>query len=264
MPEATSDGIRIAYDDAGSGEPALLFLSGWCANRTVFANLMQRCNLRRRCLALDWRGHGESAKPEGGFGAADLVRDALSVIRASGAQQVIPVALAHAGWIALQLRRELGARVPRLILLEWLVLGAPPPFLVALDGMQSHQHWRATVDVIFEQWLHKVDDPALEHFVRDEMGAYGFDMWSRAAREIAAAYHQEGSPLMALAKLNPSLPVLHLYAQPAHEAFLEAQQDFAAAHSWFQVKRLHAHSHFPMYEVPDEMAKALEEFAAGQ
>ena len=43
------------------------------------------------------------------------IKDALSVIRASGVQQVIPVALAHSGWIALQFRRELGERIPKLI-----------------------------------------------------------------------------------------------------------------------------------------------------
>lgn len=263
MPEVSADGIRIAYDDGGSGEPALLFLAGWCSNRTVVETLMQRCSRHRRCLSLDWRGHGESEKPEGDFGASELVSDALSVIRASGVERVIPVALAHSGWVALQLRRELGSRIPRIILLEWLVLGAPPPFLVALDGMQSPQHWRATVDAIFELWLRNVENPALEHFVRDEMGAYGFDMWSRAAREIARAYGKEGSPLVALEKFDPSLPVLHLYAQPQDESYLDAQQDFAATHPWFSAKRLRARSHFPMFEVPDEIAGEIEEFAAG-
>jgi pimeloyl-ACP methyl ester carboxylesterase len=213
-------------------------------------------------LTLDWRGHGESGKAADDFGATALTNDALSVIRASAAQQVIPVALAHSGWIALQLRRELDARIPKLVLLEWLILGAPPPFLVALDSMQSPQHWRATVDVVFEQWLHGVDNPALEHFVRDEMGSYGFDMWSRAAREIAAAYNAEGNPLAALARLDPQPSVLHLYSQPADESYLEAQEEFAVKNTWFHVKRLHAHSHFPMFEVPDELAQAIEEFAA--
>jgi len=262
MQEVVSDGVNIAYDDAGSGEPALLFLSGWCANRSVFNRLMQRCSRHRRCLALDWRGHGDSSKPAGDFGAADLANDARSVIHASSVQQVIPVALAHSGWVALQLRRELGNQIPRLILLEWLVLGAPPPFLVALDGMQSPQQWRETVDAIFEQWLHGVDNPALEHFVRSEMGSYGFDMWSRAAREIAAAYNKEGSPLAVLAQLDPSLPVLHLYSQPADEAFLNAQEEFVAKHPWFHARRLNARSHFPLFEVPDELAEAVEQFAA--
>jgi hypothetical protein len=32
----TSVGIEIVYDDVGEGEPTLLFMSGWCCDRTVF------------------------------------------------------------------------------------------------------------------------------------------------------------------------------------------------------------------------------------
>jgi hypothetical protein len=39
-----------------------------------------------------------------------------------------------------------------------------------------------------------------------------------------------------------------------------AQQSFAAVHPWFSVYRLEAQSHFPMFEVPDAIASAIEEF----
>jgi hypothetical protein len=47
MPATTSNGIRIVYDDLGRGEPALLFLPGRCANRTVFADLAAECSRHR-------------------------------------------------------------------------------------------------------------------------------------------------------------------------------------------------------------------------
>src|SRR5262245_57432957 len=97
----------IAYDDEGEGGPALLLLSGWCADRTVFADLAPACSTQRRVLALDWRGHGESDPPVGDFGIAGLVEDALAVIRDANADVVVPVALAHAGWVALELKRRL-------------------------------------------------------------------------------------------------------------------------------------------------------------
>ena len=46
---------------------------------------------------------------------------------------------------------------------------------------------------IFEQWLHSTND---ERFVNIEMGAYDFDMRSRAARDINAAYATCGRPSM--------------------------------------------------------------------
>jgi hypothetical protein len=54
---------------------------------------------------------------------------------------------------------------------------------------------------------------------------------------------------------------MHLYAQPADEDYLAAQEQAAEQHPWFQVCRLEAHSHFPMFEVPDDMVARIEEFA---
>jgi hypothetical protein len=39
----------------------------------------------------------------GDFGLPDLVEDALAVVVASGAPTVVPVAVSHAGWVAIEL-----------------------------------------------------------------------------------------------------------------------------------------------------------------
>lgn len=262
MPEVTSHGTRISYDDQGRGEPALLFMPGWCGSRSVFDQLAARCAARRRTLALDWRGHGQSEAPDGDFGASALVEDALSVIEASGAERVVPVALSHAGWVAIELRRRLGSRVPKLVLLDWIIMEAPPPFLAALQSLQDPSLWQQTREQLFSMWTHGVDIPELSRYVREDMGSYGFDMWSRAGREIGSAYAKAASPLQALATLDPAVQVLHLYAQPDDPGYLAAQQSFGAAHPWFQVHNVQARSHFPLLEAPDEMATAIERFVA--
>ena len=260
MPSTRSQSVSIVYDDVGQGEPALLLMPGWCANRTVFQDLLSRCSRHRRTLAFDWRGHGQSGPAGGEFGEEQLIEDALSVIAASRASQLIPVAMAHAGWVALKLRQRLGLRIPKLVHLDWLVLDPPAAFLQALDGMQSPESWNQTVHQIFDLWLHGVESPKLTRFVREEMGAYGFEMWSRAAREIKASYTKAGNPLKAMLALNPSLPVLHLYAQPRDPEYFTTQQIFAETHPWFYVERLKAQSHFPLLEVPEVMTTSIERF----
>lgn len=260
MPEACSNGVRISYDDRGEGGPALLFLPGWCVSRKVFADLPRVAAARRRVLALDWRGHGESEAAPASFGAEELVEDAIAVIEASGARSVVPVALAHAGWIAIELRRRLGDRIAKLVLIDWLVQEAPPPFLRVLAAIQSPEHWSTARDLLFSIWLRGVDDDELKCFIASDMGAYGFEMWARAGREIEAAYRRWGSPLAALAGLAATLPVLHLYAQPDEPGYLAAQQSFAANNPWYSVVKLDARSHFPMFEVPQEMSAEIKRF----
>jgi pimeloyl-ACP methyl ester carboxylesterase len=260
MAETYSYGVRISYDDLGQGGPALLMMPGWCANRTMFKHLAPRSSTYRRTLALDWRGHGQSGPAQGDFGADDLLEDALAVIETSGAQQIVPVATAHAGWVAIELRRRLGKRIPKLVLLDWIILDPPAPFVGALKAFQDPQRWEQAREQLFSLWLEGVDNPEVIHFVRQEMGAYGFEMWARAGREILAAYTEAINPLKALASLNPPVPVLHLYAQPDDPGYLDAQQAFAVEHSWFNVRKLEVHGHFPMLDVPEVMSAAIKEF----
>lgn len=169
------------------------------------------------------------------------------------------MALSHGGWWALELRRQLGPRVPRLVLLDWLVLEPPPPFLLAVRALRTPR-WKQARDALFAMWLHGVDSPDVIRFIHEDMGSFPGDMWNRAGREIEAVYSRDGSPLQALAGLSPPVPTLHLYAQPEDSAWLAAQRSFASSHPWFQVQKLASRSHFPLLELPEEMAARLGRF----
>jgi len=262
MPEIRSKGARIRYEDVGRGESALLFLPGWCTSRAVFGPVSSRLSARHRMLSVDLRGHGQSEQGDEDFTSSTLVEDVLAVVQASGARQVVPVALSHAGWLALELRRRLGERVAGLVLLDWIVLEPPRAFLEALKGLQS-ESWQGSRNSLFRMWLEGVDSEEVIRFVQEDMGAFGQEMWQRAGREIASAYAREGYPLRALSALSPPVPVMHLYSQPEDPAYLMAQQSFAADHPWFQAVKLDARSHFPTLEAPETVALHLERFLSG-
>jgi pimeloyl-ACP methyl ester carboxylesterase len=213
-------------------------------------------------LSVDLRGHGQSEQGGEDFTSGTLVGDLLAVLQASGVQQAIPVALSHAGWFAIELHRRLGARVPGIVLLDWLILEPPPQFLGVLKGLQS-EAWRESRDALFGMWLAGVDSAEAIRFVREDMGAFDGEMWKRAAREIASAYGREGYPLRALSALSPPVPAVHLYSQPQDPAYLMAQQSFAADHPWFRAVRLDARGHFPTFEVPEALAEHIERFVSG-
>ncbi len=254
-----STGARIRYDDVGQGEPALLFIPGWCTSRQVFRKLVPPCSAMHRALVVDLPGHGDSESPGPDFDTATVVEHLRAVIDASGARRVVPVALSHAGWCAMELRRQLGSRIPGMVLLDWLVVETPPPFLQALRTLQSPQ-WQQARDGLFSLWLQGVDSRDVIRFVREDMGSFGQDMWRRAGREIEKAYARHGNPLQALADLAPPVPTLHLYAQPEDPAWLTAQRSFSSSYPWFQVQKLPTRSHFPALEVPEEMAVRIGRF----
>ena len=255
---------RMAYAVSGTGEPALLFLPGWCGDRTVFDGLVDRLGEHRRVLAVDLPEHGESPRTGQDVTTADIVDLAAATVDELGIDRVVPVALSHAGWAAIELRRRLGAeRVPGLVLLDWMVLGTPPGFAEALAGLQDAAAWSEVRAALFGMWTQGVDEPAVDEYVAS-MGEYGAEYWARAGREISHGFASTPRPLDALEALEvleQPCPTLHLYAQPADDDVLAAQESYAQEHPWFSVRRLDAHSHFPMFEVPDEMTALIEEFA---
>jgi pimeloyl-ACP methyl ester carboxylesterase len=256
----TARPAAAGLDDLGAGEPALLLVPGWCGDRDVFDDLAVRLATGRRTLVTDLRGHGDLADPAAAdFGAADQVDDLVATLEARGIHRVIPVTLAHAGWFAIELRRRLGPeRVPGLVLVDWMPLGTPPGFTDALAGLQDPDHWHEVRATLTGMWVSGVGSAAVHEYVV-AMTAYGFAHWSRAGREIAACFEQ-GSPVAVLAALG-GCETLHLYAQPADPAYLAVQEEFSRLHRWFRVRRLDAVSHFPPLEVPDTMAREIEEFA---
>ena len=251
MPHAeTKDGVSIAYTDAGSSDTACLCMPGWCIERTIFDPLIARAGKGRRVIALDWRGHGESGPSEGDFGASELLEDALAVVAASGVKRVIPVAQAHAGWIAIDLARRLGDRVPGLVLTSWMLFAPPPPFADMLAALQEETRFAEAREKLVGMWL-AGGPPHVVDAIRSMTARYGPAMWARAACAIAAAFAREGTAAEALSRLVPLRPTLHLYAQPRAPEYLAAHEAFARDHSFFHFQRVEGATHFPTLEAPD-------------
>ena len=264
MTHNTVTQVPVSYDDAGRGEPALVYLTGWCSTRASYATMVGHTARHYRSIAIDWRGHGTSPASDGDFGSPEMTDDVLAVLNACGVDQFVPVANAHAGWVARDLAERVPDRVAGVALIGWLVLGAPPPFTAGLAALADPATTRATASGLTESWLDGHEDVAGLAAQITVMRQHSDQMWARAGREIAAAYAAHASPLQAFAALPATPPVRHLYAEPKDPAFLAAQQDFARTHPWFTVRRLNnAHTHFPMLEQPADLASDLTCFISG-
>jgi pimeloyl-ACP methyl ester carboxylesterase len=255
----SADGVAVAYDDVGNGEPALLVLTGWCSNRERWAPAVRILSERRRVVSFEWRGHGDSAPAPADFGVDEMLADALAVVDAAGLDTFVPCAASHSGWVAIELYRRMPERVPMLVHADWMVLEPPGPYMDVIRMLQSADTWPAARDKLFEIWQAGVDSPDIRRAL-DAMDVHGDDMWMRSGRVIEGSYVDHGSPLRALSELEAPPPVLHVYGQPRSEEYLSAQQAFAVEHDWFHVEQVSARSHFSMIEAPGEVADAIERF----
>ncbi|NLE23455.1 MAG: alpha/beta hydrolase [Actinobacteria bacterium] len=253
-----SDHASIDYLDDGLGDPALLLLPEWCATRAAFELVRPLLSTRRRVLSLDWRGHGGSGAPPPD-GIDDLTQDAVAVVADSGAQSVVPVALAQAGWMAVELRRRLGDLVPGLVVVDWMVSRASPQLLMTLEELRSAADRDEAIAAVLQEWQAGVPSKPLASCLAD-MGAVPGDLWERAASEIESCYARYGSPLAALAGTGHAPPVLHLVPAGSSSCIAEREQAYAAEHHWYHVAILEARSHFPLFEAPRQAAEEIERF----
>src|SRR5215472_4301241 len=80
-------GLQLAYDAAGAGDPPMIFVHGWCCDRSYFAPQFAHFAKRHAVATIDLRGHGDSGRPETAHGSYDLDKlagDVLSVADAAG------------------------------------------------------------------------------------------------------------------------------------------------------------------------------------
>jgi 2-(acetamidomethylene)succinate hydrolase len=105
-------GIELCTFESGEGRP-VVFLHGITANARVWDPIVERLGAEHRCVAVDQRGHGRSARPAGEvYAAADYARDIVELIEALGEGAAVVVG------------HSLGAR-------NALVAGAEHPHRVA-------------------------------------------------------------------------------------------------------------------------------------
>ena len=90
MPYLTRDGVKLYYEEAGSG-PAIVFIHGWCCNHTHFAHQFEHFAKTHRVVSVDLRGHGVSDKPVEKYPMTLFADDVAFVLRELGIEKVVVV-----------------------------------------------------------------------------------------------------------------------------------------------------------------------------
>jgi len=112
---AKLDGHRIYYRSFGSGETAMVFLSGWGCDTSLWRNQVPALLLYSRVLLVDLPGHGRSDKPDIPYTSDLFVRAVNAVIEHAGAQKAAVVGHSMGGMVAYEFARRWPERTIALI-----------------------------------------------------------------------------------------------------------------------------------------------------
>jgi pimeloyl-ACP methyl ester carboxylesterase len=122
MKRTLSQGVEIAYEETGRGDPAWVLIHAPFGNRLHFAAVYDHLAKRNRVIALDLRGRGESGAPSGDCRLLDLAADVRAVCHAAGVNRAVLCGHSLGGTVALEVAALEPALVAGVALLDAVVL----------------------------------------------------------------------------------------------------------------------------------------------
>lgn len=134
---AAADGVEIAWDTRGSGEPTIVLVHGWVSDRTVWRNQVGVLAASNRVVTLDLPGCGRSGAQRADWSVDALGDDIARVADALGLRRIVLVGHSLGGQACLAAAARLRGRV----------LG-----IVGVDTLHDVEH-RFT-----QQWANDMND----------------------------------------------------------------------------------------------------------
>jgi len=276
-----ANGASFHVVTAGSGPPIML-LHGWPEYWRTWQPVMERLQDRFTVIAPDFRGFGESDKPEGLWGAKDHAADVQALLDAMGIGRVGMVGHDVSGAVLQVLARATPDRLAGLFLFDFVYPGIGPrmgtpdrlkeiwyqsfhqiDYAPALVGA-SRDTCRTYIGGILRHWAHLIGtfDPVLEdwvdNFLRPGNLEGGFAYYKAAAADRLAIMRGEA-------------PVLPPITVPTCVRW--AEHDPLFPYSWtdrlgetfadLDLQMFEGVGHFPHFEAPDRAATAIAQFFTG-
>jgi len=173
LPQLEREGVALNYVERGSGGPAALLIHAWGGDHTFMAPQLEHFARTRRTVAVDLRGHGKSAKPEGEYTTDTFVKDLAFLRERLGLQKPIIVGHSLGGMIALAFAAASPADVSAVVLLDSPIVTPPgllENFRSVIEPLRSPAYPQVMRQFI-GSFVGFADDPARKEQVLAQMAA---------------------------------------------------------------------------------------------
>ncbi len=159
MPSFDSNGVVIHYEDRGTGAPVVL-VHGFASNikgNWGDTGWLDFLSANYRVLAIDCRGHGQSAKPHEAeaYGAANLAGDVIRLLDCHGIRRALLMGYSMGAWISLYVATSYPERLRAVVLGG---IGGGP------GGMADRERRDAIVKALLAERIEDVTAPMPRQF----------------------------------------------------------------------------------------------------
>jgi pimeloyl-ACP methyl ester carboxylesterase len=251
----SADGTEIVYDTRGKGELALVFVHGWCGDRSFWKEQLDVFAEKRRVVALDLAGHGASGKDREEWSMDAFAGDVEAVMKAADVKRAILVGHSMGGPVSLLAAKRMPDRVAAVVGVDTIhnvefrwPEEQTKQFLAMFDA-----DFEGTTRMFMEGMLPADADPALAKYIMDKVLGADRKMATGVMRALTAF---DSKAALAGAKV----PVRCINAAPGTLQFaMPTAVDVNRKHGDFDVVLIEGVGHFPMLEKPKQFNEKLGE-----
>jgi len=248
-----SNGVNIAYTDSGKGDTTLLFVHGWCINKSYFTDQVNAFGKRYRVVTIDLPGFGESGKNRTSWTVADFGQDVAAVITQLNLQHVILIGHSMSGAIVVQAKLDVPDKVIGLVGIDNFKEYSTEPespqskaeFATVITSLKKD--FKKVVSGYFSKYLfYKTTDTALRKRILNDV--------THTDSTIAIACIEDNSFNTAV-KLKEAKMKIHLINS---DNTPNDTTGFVKNGIPYQLLVVHTTGHFPMAEKPKDFNELLQ------
>jgi pimeloyl-ACP methyl ester carboxylesterase len=100
--QITDQGVNIAYDDTQQGDTTLLFVHGWCIDKSYWKNQTDFFRSRYRVVSIDLPGFGASGKNRDNWSVEAYGKDLSAVIQQLNLKHIVLIGHSMSGQIIVE------------------------------------------------------------------------------------------------------------------------------------------------------------------
>lgn len=246
---------QISYFEKGKGDQTLLFLHGWCINKSYWKSQLHYFSQFHKVIAVDLPGFGQSTSTRSNWSVEQYGEDIIEVIDQLKLRNVILIGHSMSGEIVLEAALKNHPEISGLIGVDNFKM---IDFQFSPEQLEEMNHFIGLLATDFKQMATDYADKMLFHETTNEK------VKERVKNDFTSASPDIGfSTLSNLfnysqiepAKLQQLNYKLHLINSDATPTYVEGLRNNCK--SSYDISNIHATGHYPMIERPGEFNELL-------
>jgi pimeloyl-ACP methyl ester carboxylesterase len=248
-----NQGVRIDYTDTGKGDITLLFVHGWCINKTYWSDQVKQFSDQYRIITVDLPGFGESGKNRKNWTTQTYGKDIQTVMNQLNLKNVILIGHSMAGDIIVEAANDAPEKVIGLVGIDnFKGFGDVPDsaskaeFAKAIVALKQNFRQVAT-EYFNEELFYTTTDSLVRKRVLNDV--YQSD-------SVIAVASMEPGDFNEVTKLAATKKKIHLINSDVTPTDTTG---FVANKIPYDILYIHATGHYPMIEKPAEFNALLKQ-----